>query len=155
MSLVFTRMPGESYCGWLRSSLLCSCDVFQAVTSSALLWILQASLCFRLYRKCQTWRAVTELAQSECYGFAPCKEVHSFSVCTLQEMSDLSRYDREPAPEDLYGAACKGFHQAKCMLESLVTPTEEVRLFIIKNKKVIFYFLVYFFAPCGKFGSPQ
>ena len=101
---------------------------------------LKASLCFRLYRKCQTWRAVTELAQSECYGFAPCKEVHSLSVCTLQEMSDLSRYDREPAPEDLYGAACKGFHQAKCMLESLVTPTEEVRLFITKIKKLFFIF---------------
>ena len=42
-------------------------------------------------------------------------------------MSDLSRYDREPSPSDLYGAACKGFHQAKCMLESLVTPTDEVK----------------------------
>lgn len=44
-----------------------------------------------------------------------------------KEMSDMSRYDREPSPEDLYGAACKGFHQAKCMLESLLVPTEEVQ----------------------------
>lgn len=44
-----------------------------------------------------------------------------------REMSDLSRYDREPSPADLYGAACKSFHQAKCMLESLVSPTDELQ----------------------------
>ena len=33
-----TRMPGESYCRWLRSSLLCSCDVFQALINSLACW---------------------------------------------------------------------------------------------------------------------
>lgn len=42
-------------------------------------------------------------------------------------MSDLSHNGIEPAPEDLYGASCKGFHQAKCLLESLQMQTEEVR----------------------------
>ncbi|XP_076465149.1 N-alpha-acetyltransferase 35, NatC auxiliary subunit-like [Babylonia areolata] len=51
-----------------------------------------------------------------------------------KEMSDLSRYDREPSPADLYGAACKGFHQAKCMLESLVTPTDEVQALLRVSK---------------------
>nr|KAG5696325.1 hypothetical protein BaRGS_027935 [Batillaria attramentaria] len=57
------------------------------------------------------------------HRFAPFASV----VTPPMEMSDMSRYDREPAPEDLYGAACKGFHQAKCMLESLLVPTEEVQ----------------------------
>ena len=36
--LVFTRMPGESYCRWLRSLLLCLCDVFQALNNSLVCW---------------------------------------------------------------------------------------------------------------------
>ena len=31
MYLVFTRVPGESYCRRLRSLLLCLCDVFRAL----------------------------------------------------------------------------------------------------------------------------
>ena len=38
MYLAFTRMPGESYCRWLRSSLLCLCDVFQALINSLACW---------------------------------------------------------------------------------------------------------------------
>ena len=34
MDLVFTRMPGESYCRPLRSLLLCLCDVFRALIIS-------------------------------------------------------------------------------------------------------------------------
>ena len=51
MYFVVTRMPGESYCRWLRS-LLCLCDVFQVlinplcVDSAQALW---ASCHFRLW----------------------------------------------------------------------------------------------------------
>ena len=38
MSLVFTHMPGESYCGWLRSLLLCLSDMFWALINSLLYW---------------------------------------------------------------------------------------------------------------------
>ena len=31
-------MPGESYRRWLRSSLLCLCDVFQALINSIVCW---------------------------------------------------------------------------------------------------------------------
>ena len=31
MYLVFTRMPGDSHCRWLRSLLLCLCDIFRAL----------------------------------------------------------------------------------------------------------------------------
>ena len=34
MYLVFTRIPGESYRRWLRSLLLCVCDVFRALINS-------------------------------------------------------------------------------------------------------------------------
>ena len=34
MYLVFTRMPGESYCRRLRSLLLCLCDVFRTLINS-------------------------------------------------------------------------------------------------------------------------
>ena len=34
MYLVFTRMPGDSYHRWLRSLLLCLCDIFQALINS-------------------------------------------------------------------------------------------------------------------------
>ena len=37
MYLVFTRMPGESYCRRLRSLLLCLCDVFRAQINSLVL----------------------------------------------------------------------------------------------------------------------
>ena len=34
MSLVFTRMLGERYCGQLGSLLFCLCDVFQVLINS-------------------------------------------------------------------------------------------------------------------------
>ena len=34
MYLVFTHMPGKSCCRWLRSSLLCLCDIFWALINS-------------------------------------------------------------------------------------------------------------------------
>ena len=36
--LVFTRMPGESYCRQLRSLLLCLCDVFWVLINSLAHW---------------------------------------------------------------------------------------------------------------------
>ena len=36
MHLVFTRMPGDSYRGRLRSSFLCSCDVFHGARINSL-----------------------------------------------------------------------------------------------------------------------
>ena len=38
MYLVFTCMPVESYCWWLRSLLLCLCDVFRALINSLVCW---------------------------------------------------------------------------------------------------------------------
>ena len=38
MYLVFTRMPGESYCRWLRSLLLCLSDMFWTLINSLLYW---------------------------------------------------------------------------------------------------------------------
>ena len=38
MYFVFTRMPGESYRGRLRSLLLCLCDVFRELISSSVCW---------------------------------------------------------------------------------------------------------------------
>ena len=35
---VFTRIPGESYHRWLRSLLLCLCDVFQVLINSLVCW---------------------------------------------------------------------------------------------------------------------
>ena len=39
--LVFTRMPGESYCRRLRSLLLCLCNVIGALINSPLCWLRQ------------------------------------------------------------------------------------------------------------------
>ena len=36
MYLAFTCMPGESYSRWLRSLLLCLCDIFQVLINSLL-----------------------------------------------------------------------------------------------------------------------
>ncbi|XP_067665722.1 N-alpha-acetyltransferase 35, NatC auxiliary subunit-like [Haliotis asinina] len=44
-----------------------------------------------------------------------------------KEMSDLRRYEPEPSPEALYTAACKCFHQAKALYESITSPSEEVQ----------------------------
>ena len=38
MSLIFTCMPAESYCWWLRSLLLCLCDIFWALINSLVCW---------------------------------------------------------------------------------------------------------------------
>ena len=37
--LVFTCMPGESYCSWLRSLFLCLCDVFWELINSLVCWL--------------------------------------------------------------------------------------------------------------------
>ena len=44
MYLVFSRMPGESYWRWLKSLLLCLCDVFWALINSLVLWLFKACL---------------------------------------------------------------------------------------------------------------
>ena len=54
---VFTCMPGEaeSYCRWLRSLLLCLCDVFWALINSLVCWFsfknefLRVQRCWWLY----------------------------------------------------------------------------------------------------------
>ena len=43
--LVFTHMPGESYCGWFRSLWQCSCHVFRVPMKS--FWLHWASFCSR------------------------------------------------------------------------------------------------------------
>ena len=57
MYLVFTRMPGESYHGWLRSLLLFLCYVFQALISTNEL------PCVLILHMCSGPRSVSDLSQ--------------------------------------------------------------------------------------------
>ena len=50
MHLVFTRMPGESHCTWLRSLLLCLCDDFQALINSLVCWLCRGALGLFLFQ---------------------------------------------------------------------------------------------------------
>ena len=45
-------------------------------------------------------------------------------------MTDMSRYEVPPAPQELYTAACKCFQQAKLLYESLPNQNEEVQCLI-------------------------
>ncbi|XP_025078091.1 N-alpha-acetyltransferase 35, NatC auxiliary subunit-like [Pomacea canaliculata] len=81
------------------------------------------------------------------HRFAPFVSVVTPSMIhysQYKDMSDLSHNGIEPAPEDLYGASCKGFHQAKCLLESLQMQTEEVQslLRVAKTNFVVMKLLV-------------
>ena len=45
MYLTFTYIPGESYCRWLRSLLLCLCDVFHTLINSLMpCWFCMSTL---------------------------------------------------------------------------------------------------------------
>ena len=48
--IVFTRMPGESYCRRLESSLLCLSDVSPAVTNSLECWFCTGTLGLNLFQ---------------------------------------------------------------------------------------------------------
>ena len=50
MYFVFTRMPGESYRRWLRSLLLCLCDVFRALMNSLVCWFYTDALGLVLFQ---------------------------------------------------------------------------------------------------------
>ena len=52
MYLVFTRMPGESYCRRLRSLLLCLCDVFRMLINSLICWFCTSALGLVLFQIC-------------------------------------------------------------------------------------------------------
>ena len=56
--LVFTRMPGESYCRWLRSLLLSMCYIIWALINSLVCWFFMTWVdwvcCWLLYRCPQT-----------------------------------------------------------------------------------------------------
>ena len=54
MHLVFTRMPGESCCRWLRSLLLCLCDVFLVLLNSLVYWFCTGALGLVLFQSL-TW----------------------------------------------------------------------------------------------------
>lgn len=45
-----------------------------------------------------------------------------------KEMTNVNRYEVKPKAVDLYGAACKYFHQAKTLFENVPNPTDEVRI---------------------------
>ena len=47
MCLVFTHMPGESYCRWLGSLLLCLCHIFPVLINS-----LVCCVCFCVFQGC-------------------------------------------------------------------------------------------------------
>lgn len=47
-----------------------------------------------------------------------------------KEMSDLRRYEPEANAQNLYGASCKCFHQAKVLYESLSSTSEETQILI-------------------------
>lgn len=51
------------------------------------------------------------------------------TLCLLQEMSDLKKYNPPPGSADLYLAASKHFQQAKLILENVPSPDPEVRKF--------------------------
>ncbi|XP_052824393.1 N-alpha-acetyltransferase 35, NatC auxiliary subunit [Octopus bimaculoides] len=44
-----------------------------------------------------------------------------------KEMNDLSKYNYERASTEMYGLACKQFHQAKTFYENIPNPNEEVQ----------------------------
>ena len=48
--LVFTHMPGEGYHRWLRSLLLCLCDVFQGLINSLVWWFCTGALGLILFK---------------------------------------------------------------------------------------------------------
>ena len=50
MSLVFTHMPGDSYCRWLRSLLLCLCHVFRSLINSLVCWFCTGVLGLALFQ---------------------------------------------------------------------------------------------------------
>ena len=63
MYLVFTRMPGESSCWWLRSLLLCLCEAFQVLINSLVCWLHNNS---RIIKKLSLWPLLTEKGASLC-----------------------------------------------------------------------------------------
>ena len=50
MYLVFTCMPGGSCHRWLRSLLLCLCDVFQVLINSLVCWVYMSTLGLILFQ---------------------------------------------------------------------------------------------------------
>lgn len=51
-----------------------------------------------------------------------------------KEMSDLKRYEPEASAQSLYTASCKCFHQAKTLLESFSTTSDEIQTLIKVSK---------------------
>ena len=62
MYFVFTRMPGESYCRWLRSLLLYLCYIFWVLINSLVCWLWNmvsrpgVSVCWQSCRTLRRWR---------------------------------------------------------------------------------------------------
>lgn len=57
-------------------------------------------------------------------------------------MNDPAKYNYERASTEMYGLACKHFHQAKTFYENIPNPNEEVSLLFF------FFTLSLFYAQC-------
>ena len=62
MSLVFTCMPGESYCRWLRSLLLYLCYIFQVLINALVCWFCTSTVGLVLFQIfCFVWGSAFSL----------------------------------------------------------------------------------------------
>lgn len=57
-------------------------------------------------------------------------------------MNDLSKYNYERASTEMYGLACKQFHQAKTFYENIPNPNEEVSFVFETSKKKNCYLFI-------------
>ena len=116
--LVFIRMPRESYCGWLRSLLLCLYDIFCALINSLVYWfcmyMLWVLFCFRLgkyFRGKKNWRKVFHFRHElDFWKLALVRGVHCLALytdvafawhlmlCFLQDVSDRIEKEEESSP---------------------------------------------------------
>ena len=55
MYLVFTRMPGKSYCRWFRSLLLCLYSIFWTLINSLVCWFCTSALGLVLFQWGREW----------------------------------------------------------------------------------------------------
>ena len=121
--LVFTRMPGESYCGWLRSLLLCLYDIFCALINSLVYWFCTYMLwvlhCFRLW--ILEWKNISEGKRTDkkcfisdmnqtfenlhLFGGVHCLALYAdvafawhLMLCFLQDVSDRIEKEEESSP---------------------------------------------------------
>ena len=106
MYLVFTCMPGKSYCKWLKP-LLCLCDVFQVLINSLAGWFCMSTLGLILFEIVSVqiifWEQLTNTSRPRNLFYKPwrqeqtimCKSVSAAVGCAGRvEVYDDSSYSR-------------------------------------------------------------